>query len=183
MNNGDGAAVEVAANYEDLDAPFAVASGVNIPVGGYGFNELHLIYNFGPQRPLSANVTLEVGEFYNGSRTGISTSRGRVQVGPQLTLEPGLTLNIVKLPEGDFTSTLFTTRATYTVTPRMSAGALMQYNSAGSSFSTNVRFRWEYRPGSDLFVVLTDNRDTTPRGFPELRNRAFIVKMTRLFRF
>ena len=183
MENGDGAGIEIASNYEALDAPFSVASGVNIPVGGYGFNELHLLYNFGPQRAVSANLTVEIGEFYNGTRTGISTSRGRVQVGPQLTLEPGLTLNIVKMPEGDFTSTLLTTRATYTVTPRMSAGALLQYNSSGSAFSTNLRFRWEYRPGSDLFVVLTDNRDTTPRGFPELRNRAFIVKMTRLFRF
>jgi hypothetical protein len=183
MENGDGAAVELASNYEALEVPFSVASGIDIPIGGYGFKELHLLYNFGPQRPMSANVTLEVGEFYNGTRTGITTSRGRVQVGPQLTLEPGLTLNVVKMPEGDFTSTLLTTRATYTVTPRMSTGALLQYNSGSASFSTNVRFRWEYRPGSDLFVVLTDNRDTAPRGFPELRNRALIVKMTRLFRF
>ena len=154
-----------------------------IPVGGYDFNELHLLYNFGPQRPVSANVTFEVGQFYNGTRTSVSTSRGRLQLNPQLTLEPGITLNVVKMPEGDFTSTLFTTRATYTVTPRMSTSALVQYNSSASTFSANVRFRWEYMPGSDLFVVLTDNRDTLSSGFPELRNRAFIVKLTRLFRF
>jgi hypothetical protein len=65
----------------------------------------------------------------------------------------------------------------------MSASALIQYNSTASSVSTNIRFRWEYIPGSDLFVVLTDNRDTTQSGFPELRNRAFLVKFTRLFRF
>ena len=75
-----------------------------------------------------------------------------------------------------------TGRATYTVTPRMSASALMQYNSTASTFNTNIRFRWEYQPGSDLFVVLTDNRDTLTTGFPALRNRAFIVKFTRLFR-
>ena len=100
-----------------------------------------------------------------------------------MTLEPGLTLNIVNLPQGDFTTTLVSTRATYTMTPRMSAGALIQYNSTNASVSSNIRFRWEYIPGSDLFVVLTDNRDTAPRGFPELRNRAFLVKFTRLFRF
>ena len=33
------------------------------------------------------------------------------------------------MPEGDFTTTLVTTRATYTMTPRMSASALIQYNS------------------------------------------------------
>jgi hypothetical protein len=183
LQNGDALAVEVAENYEALDQPFTVSPGVVIPPGSYGFNELHLLYNFGPQRPLSGNATLEVGQFYNGTRMGISTTRGRVQINPQVTVEPGITLNIVKMPEGDFTSTLFTSRVTYTVTPRMSASALMQYNSGSSSFSSNIRFRWEYKPGSDLFVVLTDNRDTTPSGFPELRNRAFIVKLTRLFRF
>ena len=90
--------------------------------------------------------------------------------------------SIVRMPEGDFTSTLFSTRATYTVNPRMSASALVQYNSSASSVNTNIRFRSEYRPGSDFFVVLTDNRDTLSSGFPELRNRALLVKMTRLFR-
>ncbi|MEQ1908572.1 MAG: DUF5916 domain-containing protein [Vicinamibacterales bacterium] len=182
LQNGDGLAFEVAQNFESLDAPFQVSPGVTIPVGGYSFNEVHLIYNFGPQRPVSANVTVESGSFYNGTRTSISTSRARVQINPQITLEPGLTLNIVKMPEGDFTSTLFSTRATYTVNPRMSASTLLQYNSSASSVSTNIRFRWEYRPGSDLFVVLTDNRDTLSTGFPQLRNRALLVKFTRLFR-
>ena len=180
---GDAMAVEVAQNYESLDEPFEVSPGVLIPVGGYSFNELHLLYNFGAQRPLSANLTYEYGQFYNGTRQAITASRGRVQLNPQLSLEPGLTLNVVKMPEGDFTSTLLTTRATFTVTPRMSASALVQYNSGASSVGTNIRFRWEYQPGSDLFVVLTDNRDTAPTGFPELRNRAVIVKLTRLFRF
>ena len=47
----------------------------------------------------------------------------------------------------------------------------------------NVRFRWEYRPGSELFVVYNDERDTFARAFPGLMNRAFIVKVNRLFRF
>ena len=38
-------------------------------------------------------------------------------------------------------------------------------------------------PGSELFVVYTDERDTLVTGFPELKNRAFVVKINRLFRF
>ena len=37
--------------------------------------------------------------------------------------------------------------------------------------------------GSELFVVYSDGRDTVPKGFPQLLNRAFIVKMNRLSRF
>ena len=53
---------------------------------------------------------------------------------------------------------------------------------ATASFSSNLRFRWEYRPGSELFVVYTDERDTLQRGFPDLKNRAFVVKINRLLR-
>ena len=80
------------------------------------------------------------------------------------------------------------------MTPRMFVSALLQYNSESNGFATNVRLRWEYRPGSELFVVYNEQRDTmTPRmfvsallqltpGFPGLNNRALIVKITRLFR-
>ena len=61
--------------------------------------------------------------------------------------------------------------------------ALFQYNSSTKTLSTNARFRWEYQPGSELFVVYSDGRDTVPKGFPELMNRAFVVKINRLFRF
>jgi hypothetical protein len=38
-------------------------------------------------------------------------------------------------------------------------------------------------PGSDLFVVYSDGRTTLSRGFPDVENRSFVVKITRLFRF
>ena len=49
-----------------------------------------------------------------------------------------------------------------------------------------MRLRWEYSPGSELFVVYNEDRDTDslmPDRFAELRNRAVVVKVNRLFRF
>ena len=50
-----------------------------------------------------------------------------------------------------------------------------------------MRLRWEYQPGSELFIVYNDQRDTFMnqmhgRRFPILENRAFVVKLTRQFR-
>jgi hypothetical protein len=64
----------------------------------------------------------------------------------------------------------------------MFVSALVQYVSASHAFSTNARLRWEYRPSSELFVVYSDGRDTTGTGYPSLVNRAFIIKITKLFR-
>ena len=101
----------------------------------------------------------------------------------QFSIEPRLTLDWIDLPVGRFTTRLVSSRVNFTVTTRMAASALIQYNSSNSTLSTNARFRWEYQPGSDLFVVYSDGRDTTATGFPRLQNRSFVVKMTHLFRF
>ena len=78
---------------------------------------------------------------------------------------------------------LLRARTDLAFTPRMFASGLVQYSSNDRIFSSNIRFRWEYKPGSEVFVVYTDERDTLPTGFPTLRNRAFVVKVNRLFRF
>jgi hypothetical protein len=46
--------------------------------------------------------------------------------------------------------------------------------------------RWkrrEFEPGSELFVVYADGRDTTGCGFSCLVSRGLAVKLTRFFRF
>ena len=50
----------------------------------------------------------------------------------------------------------------------MFISGLVQYASADNVFSSNLRFRWEYQPGSELFVVYTDERDTTVTRLPGL---------------
>ena len=85
---------------------------------------------------------------------------------------------------GDFTATVINNRVTYTMTPLMFVSALVQYNSSTASLSSNVRLRWEYRPGSELFVVYTDGRNLEPLpNTTNLMNRSFAVKITRLVRF
>lgn len=182
FQNGDVVGLEYAENYELIRTPFPLSSNVSVPEGTYSWPELHVGYLFSPQRRMSGWVNVDTGPFYDGKRTGFSSGRGRLEITPQVSFEPSLTLNWVDLPSGSFASALLTTRTTYSISPRMSAAALIQFNTGVSSMNTNIRYRWEYQPGSDLFVVYTDNRDTTIRGFPELRNRGFVVKFTRLFR-
>jgi hypothetical protein len=65
----------------------------------------------------------------------------------------------------------------------MFTSALIQYQSRTHSLTTNARLRWEYLPGSELFIVYSDGRTTLERGFPVVENRSFVVKVTRLFRW
>ena len=59
---------------------------------------------------------------------------------------------------------------------------LLQYNTAEEDFSSNLRFNWKYRPGSDLYVVYTERRDI--EGLPtDVADRSFAVKWTWLASF
>jgi hypothetical protein len=69
------------------------------------------------------------------------------------------------------------------MTPLMFVSALIQYNSSTNFVATNARLRWEYRPGSELFIVYNDERNTLSPGFPDLSTRSLIFKVNRLFRF
>ena len=169
--------------YELLDRPFRIAPDVTIPIGGYDFQNVRASLSLGTQRTLAGTLLVQHGSFFSGDRTTIGFSRGRFEVTPQLSVEPSVSFNRIDLPEGQFTTQLLTTRTTYTVSPLMFVSGLLQYNSSNNSMSTNLRLRWEYRPGSELFVVYNDQRDTLARRFPELDNRAFIIKVNRLFRF
>ena len=169
--------------YEFLARPFAIARGVTVPVGGYDFDTLQVRYSLGSQRRLGGTATIERGSFYEGDKTTLGFSGGRFEVTNQLQLQPGVSLNWVNLPFGEFTAQQVQTRAVYTMTPRAFLAALVQYNSATNTVSTNLRLRWEYQPGSELFVVYNDERDTLGLGFPDLSNRAFIVKIAPLLRF
>ena len=183
LENSDRINFDVQKSYELLHQPFRVASDVAIPVGGYNFDDYFVSYSLGQQRRVAGTVSLQRGEFFSGDITAIGYRQGRLEITPQFSISPGISINNIDLPQGRFTTKLVTSRLTYTLTPRMFFSGLLQYNSSTNALSSNLRLRWEYQPGSELFVVYNDVRDTELRSTPLLQNRAFIIKFTKLFRF
>ena len=182
MHNGDTWGVSYSRDFEFLAAPFEIVPGTFVPGGTYHSAAVRANYTLGTQRPISGDVSVARGSFYGGDRTDVGY-RGRAEITSRLSIEPGVAVNWVDMPSGRFTAKLVTSRATMTFTPRMLTAVLVQYNSTSRSFTTNARFRWEYRPLSELFVVYSDGRDTLGPGFPGLLNRGLTLKLTRLFRF
>ena len=182
LENSDRWYLQYTDSFEGLPEEFKLTSDVILPVGGYSFSHLRTEYDFGAQRRVSGRLFYTRGTFYSGTRSDVGY-QGRAVFTPQLAIEPRISVSDVDLPQGSFTTTLLGTRASFTVSPRMFLAALLQFNSSSKAVDTNIRFRWEYEPGSDLFIVYSDGRDTGLEGFPRLENRSFVVKFTRLFRF
>ena len=186
LENSDQFGVRFSDSYELLQEPFRPLGGdVTIPIGDYGFTDMRLTYALGPQRLLNGRVEVATGGYFDGRLTSVDLSRGRVDLSPRLSVEPSVSFNWLDLPGGSFRSDLLRGRLNYTFSPRMFVSGLFQYNSTNRTLGTNLRLRWEYSPGSELFVVYTEEQEVDllrPDRYAELRNRGFVVKVTRLFR-
>jgi hypothetical protein len=183
FENSDQLTLEGTVNYELLLRPFAIAPAVAIAPGGYPFRDAQISYLFGTQRRVSGTASVRHGTFYNGTITTFGYSGARASITPRLSIEPNVSWNHVDLPAGRFTARLVRARTDLALSPRMFAGALLQYSSNDHTLGSNLRFRWEYQPGSELFAVYTDEHDTLLTAAAHLRNRAFVVKINRLVRF
>ncbi len=195
FENSDQFSLDLAQNYERLPQAFTPAgSPTAIAPGSYSFNTVTAAYTFGAQRRISGSVTVQAGEYYDGTIRsltlgGSGSSPARISLLTQLSVEPTFSITRIDLPGASFTTRLARARVDYGFSPLMFASALLQYNSADHTLGTNLRFRWEYAPGSEIFLVYTDERDQTdinvaaPTLVRGLRNRAFVVKVNRLFRF
>ena len=172
-------------DYEYLDRSFRISGGggIAVPAGRYSFNDFGASVGLGLQRWYSGTLAFNRGSFYTGDKTTVGLRTGRINVSTRLSLEPTLSFNWIELPQGSFRTDLAVTRVNYAFSPRMFFGGLVQYNSGNHSVSSNLRLRWEYRPGSELFIVYTEarNTDLIDRFF-ELANRGFTVKLNYLLR-
>ena len=181
LHNGDRAVMQYVHGYELLPSNFAVAPGSIVPAGGYVSDDLSISYTLSPQRKLSGRLVASGGSFYDGTKYTASYS-GRLTFAPQFSLEPSVSLNRVRFPYADFMAQVLSTRLTVTPTARLMVSSLIQFTGAAHMLSSSVRLRWEYIPGSELFVVYSDGRDTAGVR-PELLNRSIAIKVTRLVRF
>jgi hypothetical protein len=158
-------------------------SGATIPAGDYDNPQVSVSYNMGPQRPYQGNLSFTYGDYFGGTLTSAGISRGRLEVTPQISVEPSISFNWIDLPQGQFNQHVAVTRVTYTMTPRAYVSGLVQFNSRSEIVSGNFRFRWEWAPGSELFIVYTEDRDTDVFDrWSELSNRGLVVKVNRLLR-
>ena len=185
FENSDGFSISSRDSYENLTEDTNI-SGATIPLGRYSFRDVQVSYNFGPQRRMSGNVSVRNGSFYSGDITSVGFSRGRIEILPRLSVEPSIEFNWVSLPdqqkfEGEFNQHVTRARVNYSLSPRTFVSGLVQYNTGSDTFSSNFRLRWEWAPGSELFIVYTEDRNTDVFDrWSELSNRGLVIKVNRL---
>ncbi len=183
FDNSDQWTLDYTHDFEYLPRNFQIAPAVTVPLGGYDYDTVRMTYELGQQRRVSGRLQVATGTFYDGNKKEANFTSGRVALSARVSIEPGLTMNWVDLPQGSLTNRLMTARGIFTPSPRMLISSLMQYNASDRTVSSSVRLRWEYVPGSELFIVYSDGRNTSEAMVRGLVNRSVAIKLTRLLRF
>jgi len=178
FESGDAATVTFTNGFEALEDPFTLHPGIDIPPGTYRTNRTEFQLNTFRRRHATLKFTYGTGGFWGGTRDLVSA-----QAAYRITKNFGISLNWatnwVDLPEGRFTTNLVSSRIQIALRNDLALLSLLQYNEDTKQFSTNIRFNWIPKPGSDLFVVYNELDDTYGRF--AAKNRSLVVKLNYLF--
>ena len=161
-----------------LTEPFEISQGIVIPTGTYHFNRPKVEFESDRSKKIGFETGYQWGRFYSGKLDEISAG---------ITYRPNANFlfsfsdsyNNVRLPQGNFTTNLFTGRVNYNFSRKFLTSALLQLNSASRISALNIRFRYIFRPNSDFFIIYNQ---TTGVGL-ERPSYSLRVKMTYDFTF
>ena len=166
-----------------LDAPFEIRRGIRIPVGTYRMNEWTFTYNTSPGRRFYQRATFSPVDFYGGTRRNLSLAAG-ARVSSRFSSEIQYNRNDITMPWGDVLVNLTMLRVDYTFSPRMTIRSLTQYNSDTHEVSNNIRYNFIHRPGSDLYLVYNEIRQTgLPIDVFAQKDRQLVVKVNYLLQW
>jgi len=163
------------------DEAFDLADTLQVEPGTYGAGNVMAILSTDPSRSVSFQGNALLSAFYGGTLRALGGTLD-VAPSPRIALGLGMNRNRVRIPSGAFTADLLSLRMAYSFSTRLTTNLLIQYNSLDQAFSANFRFNFIHRPGSDLFLVLTEERGEEGDLW-RLTDRAMVAKLTYLKRF
>ena len=156
FRDGSNLTVGTLSSFESVRDPFPIADAV-IPVGEYWFHEATAMLRLPRSDLFRGEFDASVGSFYDGSRISLSLAPVWV-VSKHLELEAGYEVNHLDFADRGVgtTAQLGRLRVKTALNPRVSMSGFGQYNSATDQTSLNVRFRYHFREGTDLWIVYNE---------------------------
>jgi hypothetical protein len=151
--SGDQIEANYAAQFERLDEPFEISSGVVVPPGSYRWSRYSAKVETADKRPWVVQASWGWGGFYRGTLRRLELDV-TLKPNTHVALSAEFERNDVELPQGSFYTDILTLRADYNFTPNVSWANLTQYDNESRIAGLQSRFRWILQPGNDFFIVI-----------------------------
>lgn len=178
----NGYRVDTGVNFvkDGLQEPFEIVDDVFVPAGTYSGPEAQISFNTDLSKPLSFQTRLNAGEKFGGDRLRF-TPTVAFRIGETFSSELSVVYTDFDLPVpgGDFSVALTRLRLSYSFSPKALLQAVIQYNDANETLSTNLRFSLLRTANSGLYVVYNEFDEQVPGALPA--DRQFVIKYNYLF--
>lgn len=135
-----------------------------------------------PSRPLSMIGSYRRMDYWTGERRESSVAGSFRPIAP-LAVDLIYSHNKINHPSARFNARTLSNRILYAFSTNFFVKSFIQWNDLDNRFSTNFLVSYQYRPGSDLYIVYNEIQNRfDDRGF-EPADRVLMVKLTFNLRF
>jgi len=180
---GGGGWIEPKLFVEDVAEPFRIGGEAEIPAGRYTYADLQVALQMSDGSRLRADVDARAGTFFDGTRA-------QIIVGPTWNASPHLELGAdyqytrLRFPDRDQAADiqLGRLRIRSALDARLSGNAFVQYNSTTDRLDLNLRLRYNFAEGTDLWIVYNEGLATERAFEPGLR-RPLSLSRTLLLKY
>jgi hypothetical protein len=173
--------IALAQHRERLREDLAFADDARVPSGDYTFYDGTAQVSMPAGGLLNADLSVAVGQFYDGRRLSAEIETAR-SLSRRWELAASYGVDRVDFDDRDdgFRAHVARLKVVATASSSMSVSSFVQVNSAADQVVTNVRFRYNPREGTDLFVVYDEGLNTDRRAhdpvLPRRSGRALMLK-------
>ena len=181
LQNGGVVAWFISTAKQDLQNSFSPL-GITIDPGIYNYVRHKILVSTDPSRKITVAMAANFGQFYNGQYNSASVSFC-LAPSPYLYLAPTIEIGQTsKLgpARASQTVSLYTMEGRFALNPRLQLTGLYQQSNISHSTGWNIRFAWEFKPLS--YVYLVYNRNLSSQANKTI-DEQFIAKISYLKQF
>jgi len=177
FESGDNLSLSLTNSFENLEEAFDLRDDVSVAPGTYDFNTFEARLRTFRRRHRRLTLSYQAGGFWGGHRKRLSAD-ANYRFSKRVDLRTSYEVNWVDIEDTPFSTQLVSGRVQLAFRKDLILLALLQYNSDSRKLSTNIRFNWIPKPGSDFFIVYNE---TDELGGLHEKNRSLSIKLNYLF--
>ncbi|MGH7555313.1 MAG: hypothetical protein ACREMQ_20105, partial [Longimicrobiales bacterium] len=173
--------VEAVDAFESLATPFSVPGDLVVPPGDYRWTNVFVHLQTSNGLPLFLTADVTCCSYYNGTIVQghfVLNYRPSQFYELQVVYDP----SFIELPGGDVDIHVAALNGIVNFTPDMQFAMQAQYDNISENFAFLGRFRWEFRPGSEIFIALGQTATIADRQFLAQRTQ-FSFRLGHTLRF
>lgn len=178
-----------------LGEGFDLLGKIYIPNDTYSDYRFRLNYDFSEAWKVGGRLSASAGDFYDGKITELNLNP-RFFLSRKLELGGSYRVTQLRFPERfgrtktDFISHLGQLRGQYSFNKKAQVSTFIQYSNVSDLAGANIRFRYNFREGRDLWLVINEIRNTVTDAvelglpqLPDIQSGSILLKYNHTFIF